>query len=160
MINNTFHREGGGTLPLVASTLSLGGGAYDRDDTSAKVQQSVVVRASCCECGLNTARIERLHPVGNIHQWLDIGPVRYCTRLTFVLDWIHCWRTSKYPSYCNWIYRDKRRNYHVTQRRSNQFYRGDQWGSICGTLCNGLRHVVCHIRRSMTQTARKGAARI
>lgn len=31
MINSTFHR-GGGTLPLVATPLSLGGGAYDRHD--------------------------------------------------------------------------------------------------------------------------------
>lgn len=31
MINSIFHR-GGGTLPLVASPLSLGGGAYDRHD--------------------------------------------------------------------------------------------------------------------------------
>ena len=31
MIYSTFHR-GGGTLPLVATPLSLGGGAYDRDD--------------------------------------------------------------------------------------------------------------------------------
>lgn len=32
MIYSTFHRGGGGTLPLVATPLSLGGGAYDRDD--------------------------------------------------------------------------------------------------------------------------------
>lgn len=31
MIYSAFHRGGGGTLPLVASPLSLGGGAYDRD---------------------------------------------------------------------------------------------------------------------------------
>lgn len=31
MINSTFHR-GGGTLPLVASPLSLGGGTHDRHD--------------------------------------------------------------------------------------------------------------------------------
>lgn len=32
MIYSTFHRGGGGTLPLVASPLSLGGGAHDRHD--------------------------------------------------------------------------------------------------------------------------------
>ena len=32
MIYSTFHRGGGGTLPLVATPLSLGGGAHDRHD--------------------------------------------------------------------------------------------------------------------------------
>ena len=32
MIYSTFHRGGGGTLPLVATPLSLGGGAHERHD--------------------------------------------------------------------------------------------------------------------------------